>query len=167
MMSIVKNQPAKGRAKFQPLTDKTPKYTVKEVAEMMELSPYAVRFYDNSKLIPDVSRNENGVRMFSDYAVSWLRLIHCLRTTGLSIEGVKHYIDLCLEGDATIPERAELIFRQEKILRDQIRVLKKQMEVLKYKKTYYENLLAGGKRDSCNPATRVLEPNVIGETFTS
>ena len=30
--------------------------------------------------------------------------VHCLRMTGLSIEGVKHYIDLCLKGDSTIPE---------------------------------------------------------------
>ena len=54
--------------------------------------------------------------------------------TGLPIEGVKHYIDLCQEGDSTIPERAELIFKQEKSLREQLRILKKQMEVLKYKK---------------------------------
>ena len=30
-------------------------------------------------------------------------------SAGLSIEGVKHYIDLCLKGDSTIPERAELL----------------------------------------------------------
>ena len=35
-------------------------------------------------------------RMFSDYTLGWLRLVHCLRMTGLPIEGVKHYIDLCL-----------------------------------------------------------------------
>lgn len=44
--------------------------------------------------------------------------------TGLPIEGVKHYIDLCQEGDSTIPERAELIFKQEKSLREQLRILK-------------------------------------------
>jgi len=64
--------------------------------------------------------------------------------TGLPIEGVKHYIDLCQEGDSTIPERAELIFKQEKSLREQLRILKKQMEVLKYKKKFYQDLLDNG-----------------------
>ena len=114
---------------YKPLTDKTPKYTVKEVAEMLELSTYTIRYYENSGLIPFVDRTDGNIRMFSDYAVSWLRLVHCLRATGLPIEGVKHYIDMCLEGDSTIPERAELIFQQEKSLHLQIdERLQKQME---------------------------------------
>lgn len=136
---------------FKVLTDKTPKYTVKEVSEMMEISSYTIRYYENSGLIPFVDRTDGNIRMFSDYAVSWLRLVHCLRTTGLPIEGVKHYIDMCLEGDSTIQERAELIFQQEKNLRRQIKELQKQMEVLKYKKSYYKNLLENHKKDSCNP----------------
>ncbi|MDO4576085.1 MAG: MerR family transcriptional regulator [Planctomycetia bacterium] len=147
--------------KFQPSTDKTPRYTVKDVAEIMNLTPYAVRYYDNSGLIPGIQRANANVRLFSDYSLSWLRLVHCLRTTGLSVEGVRHYINLCLQGDSTIPERAAMIFQQEKVLRDQIRELKKQMEVLKYKKAYYENLLLHSDDDTCNPATYQNEPNIL------
>ncbi len=135
--------------------DRTPKYTVKQVADMMELSPYTVRYYENSGLIPEVDRSGGNARLFSDYALSWLRLVHCLRMTGLPIEGVKHYIDLCLEGDSTIPERAELIFKQEKSLRTQLRMLKKQMEVLKYKKKFYQDLLENHRPDDCNPVNNV------------
>ncbi|MDO5113583.1 MAG: MerR family transcriptional regulator [Planctomycetia bacterium] len=149
--------------KFQPSSDKTPRYTIKEVSEMLELSPYTIRYYDSVGLIPSLCRTENKVRLFSGYTISWLRLVHCLRMTGLSVEGVKHYIDLCLLGDDTIPERAELIFKQEAILREQIRVLKKQMEVLKYKKKYYQELLKNPIRDRCNPANLTQqEPDIVG-----
>ena len=148
---------------FQVLRDKTPKYTVKEVAEIMELSTYTIRYYDNTGLIPGVDRSDGNIRLFSDYNVSWLKLVHCLRATGLSVEGVKHYIDMCQKGDSTIPERAELIFQQEKILREQLKCLQKQMEVLKYKKNYYKNLLATGQRDRCNPKNPpevLVEPEI-------
>ena len=153
----------KSRQGFQILRDKTPKYTVKDVAEMMELSTYTIRYYDNAGLIPGVDRSDGNIRLFSDYNVSWLKLVHCLRATGLSVEGVKHYIDMCQKGDSTIPERAELIFRQEKILREQLKKLQKQMEVLKYKKNYYQNLLATGQKDRCNPKNPpevLVEPEI-------
>ena len=148
---------------FDFLRDRTPKYTVKEVAEMMELSPYTVRYYDNIGLIPFVDRTDGNIRLFSDYNVSWLKLVHCLRSTGLSIEGVKSYIDMCKIGDSTIPQRAELIFNQEKILRDRLKNLRKQMQVLKYKRDYYKKILASGEGDRCNPknfAARLTEPEI-------
>ena len=143
---------------YRPSYDRTPRYTVKQVAEMMEMSAYTIRYYENAGLIPDVDRSGGNARMFSDYTLGWLRL-------GLPIEGVKHYIDLCQEGDSTIPERAELIFKQEKSLREQLRILKKQMEVLKYKKKFYQDLLDNRRPDSCNPLNYISasEPNIAPE----
>lgn len=146
---------------FKSSRDRTPKYTVKQVAEMMEISTYTIRYYENLGLLPEVERNGGNARMFSEYNLSWLRLVHCLRMTGLPIDGVKRYIELCMEGDESIPERADIIFQQEKSLRNQLRILKKQMEVLKYKKTYYENLLENKGADACNPVNgKKEEPHI-------
>lgn len=60
---------------FGSSRDKTPKYTVKEVAEMMELSTYTVRYYENAGLVPEVDRSEGNIRLFSDYSLGWLRLV--------------------------------------------------------------------------------------------
>jgi len=148
---------------FDGLTDTTPKYTVKEVAEKLGLTPYTVRYYDNSGLIPEVGRSVGNVRLFSDRNLAWLKLVHCLRTTGLPVEDVRRYIALCLAGDSTIPERAELIFRQEKVLHAQLDELKKQLEILEYKKRYYKELLSGGGADLCNPQNlpRKNEPDIL------
>ncbi len=141
------------------LTDRTPKYTVKEIADKMGLTTYAVRYYDNAGLIPEVERSSGNSRLFSDYNLAWLKIVHCLRSTGLPIAEVRRYIQMCSEGDSTIPERAALIAAQEKKLNAQLEELNRQMEILEYKKHYYEALLAGQSRDKCNPAN-LQEPNV-------
>lgn len=41
-------------------------YTVKEVAEMLDLSPHTVRYYAKSGLIPNLERNSANVRQFND-----------------------------------------------------------------------------------------------------
>ena len=124
----------KDRHPFEGLTDTTPKYTVKQVAEKLGMTTYTVRYYDNADLIPGVDRTAGNIRMFSDRNLAWLKLVHCLRMTGLPVDDVRKYIRMCLKGDSTIPERAELIFRQEKVLHEQLQVLNQQMEILKYKK---------------------------------
>lgn len=147
--------------------DRVPQYTVKQAAELIGLSTYTVRYYENAGLIPEVDRSWGNARMFSDYTLGWLRLVHCLRTTGLPIEGVRRYVELCREGDATIPERAAIIAEQEKRLRRQLRELNQQMTVLKFKKKFYADLMEGHRSDDCNPATRSTvaeEPHLLPET---
>jgi DNA-binding transcriptional MerR regulator len=131
--------------------DKTPKYTVKEVAQIMKISAHTVRYYDNEGLIPFVSRTQSNVRMFSEYDLSWIRTIHCLRATNLSINDIKKYIELCLKGNKTIPQRAKIIFNQEKNLKEHLKQLQEQMKVLQIKKKYYTNLLKNKSKDVWNP----------------
>ena len=131
--------------------DKTPKYTVKEVAKIMNVSEHTVRYYDNEGLIPFVTRTQSNIRMFSDYDLSWFRTVHCLRATNLSINDIKKYIELCLKGNKTIPQRAKIIFNQEKNLKEHLKQLQEQMKVLQIKKKYYTNLLKNKSKDVWNP----------------
>ncbi len=139
------------KVKKETQLDKTPKYTVKEVAQIMKISAHTVRYYDNEGLIPFVSRTQSNVRMFSEYDLSWIRTIHCLRATNLSINDIKKYIELCLKGNKTIPQRAKIIFNQEKNLKEHLKQLQEQMKVLQIKKKYYTNLLKNKSKDVWNP----------------
>ena len=139
------------KVKKETQLDKTPKYTVKEVAQIMKISAHTVRYYDNEGLIPFVSRTQSNVRMFSEYDLSWIRTVHCLRATNLSINDIKKYIDLCLKGNKTIPQRAKIIFNQEKNLKEHLKQLQEQMKVLQIKKKYYTNLLKNKSKDVWNP----------------
>lgn len=78
-------------------------------------------------------------------------MVHSLRISGLPISEVKHYIDMCLQGDETIPQRAELVAKQEKELEAKIREYNIQLMHIKKKKAYYESVSTGQLDDTWNP----------------
>ena len=122
--------------------DTTPKYSVTEAARMSGLSVHTLRYYDDLGLFPFLQRKEGEKRMFSDADMQWVQLIECLRNTGMSIPEVKHYVELCLEGDDTIQERLKIVRKQEQIMKDQMRDLRKHLKLLQFKKNYYEKRLS-------------------------
>ena len=139
------------KLKGREALDRTPKYTVKEVSHMMKISAHTIRYYDNEGLIPFVSRTESNIRLFSDYTLSWLKIVHYLRTTNLSISDIKKYVYLSLNGNKTIKQRAEIIFAQEKKLKEQLNELQCQIEILRKRKKHYEDLLNNKSTYIWNP----------------
>lgn len=128
-----------------------PKYTVKDVAEITGLTKHTIRYYDDQNLIPFVSRDSRNIRLFSEHDLDWIRMVHSLRISGLPIKEVRHYVEMCLQGDETIPQRAQLIAKQEKELEDKIREYNTQLMHIKKKKAYYEEVSIGQKDDKWNP----------------
>lgn len=128
--------------------------TVKEVAELTGLSPHTLRYYDRMHLFPYVSRSGGNARLFSESDVEWVRLVACLRRTGLPIAEILHYVELCREGDGTIGERAEIISRQETEVERQFAEMEGQLALIRRKRAYYDKLLAGKLgADTMNPET--------------
>lgn len=126
-------------------------YTIKEVAEKMDISEHTLRFWAKSGFFPFVTRNCNNIRMFSDNDLNWVRIVKCLRSIGTENKLVKRYIDLCIVGDSTISERYEIIkATREKALK-QMEDLKKQLAILDYKEEHYKNLIKHNLQDNWNP----------------
>lgn len=116
-------------------------YTVKQVAELYGVSPHTVRYYDNAGLFPDVTRGKNGERLFSKEQLDWLNIVMCLRKTGLSISGIRNYIELCERGDETLQERYHIILAQKKRAKEELAECKKKLEVLEHKEKWYLSML--------------------------
>jgi DNA-binding transcriptional MerR regulator len=128
--------------------------TVKEVAELTGLSPHTLRYYDRMHLFPYVSRSGGNARLFSESDVEWVRLVSCLRKTGLPIADILRYVELCQAGDGTIGERAEIIGRQEAEVERRFAEMGEQLALIRRKKAYYDRLLAGKLgADTMNPET--------------
>ncbi len=86
-------------------------YTISEVAEMMGTSPSTLRYYDKEGLLPNVKR-VNGIRVFEKEDFPWLRVLNCLKNTGMPIRKIREYVELAGRGDETLQERYELIKEQ-------------------------------------------------------
>ena len=100
-------------------------YTVGEMAKVMHIPASTLRYYDQEGLLPFVERSSGGIRMFSEKDYEWLKVIECLKSSGLSIKEIRAFIDMAARGDESIHERLEL-FQSRRA------AVKKQMEDLLY-----------------------------------
>ncbi|MGN0254510.1 MAG: MerR family transcriptional regulator [Chordicoccus sp.] len=121
----------------------THSYSISEVARMMNVAPSTLRYYDKEGLLPDVSR-VNGIRVFTDKDFPWLRLLNCLKNTGMPIRKIREYAQLCKLGDASLQERYALIREQKQFVQDQIDQLQYYMKELDYKDWYYRAAIEAG-----------------------
>lgn len=127
-------------------------YTVKQVAEKLNITIHTVRYYTDQNLIPGVVRDKNNNRMFDDEALGWVMGCVFLKEGGMSIKQIRKYIDLCLEGDSTIFERYEIIVQQHEQALKKLEEAQKTVEYMENKVSYYEKLLETNN-DDMNPAT--------------
>lgn len=130
-------------------------YTIKEVAQMMDISEHTLRFWAKSGFFPFVKRNENNIRMFSDNDLEWVKIVKCLRSVGTENKLIKRYIDLCIIGDSTIKERFEIIQTTKSKAQEQMKELKQQLDLLDYKEKFYQNLIKNNLADSWNPMNKM------------
>lgn len=118
-------------------------YTISQVAQMMGVAPSTLRYYDKEGLLPNVKR-VNGIRVFEDADFPWLRILNCLKGTGMPIRKIKEYVDLCADGDTTLEQRYSIIKDQRQHVLDQIEQLNFYLKELDYKDWYYRTAIAAG-----------------------
>ena len=122
-------------------------YSISEVAKMLNVSTYTIRYYDKEGLFPLVKR-VNGIRVFEDKDFPWLRMLNCLKNLNMPIKKIKEYVDLALKGDETLKERYDLILEQEENIEKQIKELKYYKKQIDFKKAYYEKALEAGTEEA-------------------
>lgn len=126
-------------------------YTVKEVSKLLELTEHTVRFYTDKGLVPSVKRDKNNNRLFDEESISWLIGVKYLKQCGMSVEDIKSYVDLCLEGRSTIQERYEIIMKQKAIALEQLEEAKQRAKYMEEKAKHYLDIINGVVLDDTNP----------------
>lgn len=119
-------------------------YTVGEMAKLLGVAPSTLRYYDKEGLLPFLERSEGGMRMFKDSDYEWLKIIECLKKTGMPIKDIRNFVIMALQGDETMHARLELFKKQRKSVRQKIDELNSMLDALDYKCWYYETSIAAG-----------------------
>ena len=130
-------------------------YTIKEVSQKMDVSEHTLRFWAKCGFFPFVKRDENNIRQFSESDLEWVKIVKCLRSVGTENKAIKKYIDLCIIGDSTIPERFEIIKETKNNALKKMAELKQQLDLLDYKETIYKNLMENNLKDTWNPMNKM------------
>lgn len=144
-------------------------YTISQVAQMMSVTPSTLRYYDKEGLLPNVKR-VNGIRVFEDADFPWLRILNCLKGTGMPIRQIKKYVDLCAAGDATLEQRYAIIKEQRQHVLDQIEQLNFYLKELDYKDWYYQEAIKAGTEKAVyhpDSISNLTLDQIPGMNFTS
>lgn len=139
-------------------------YTVGEMAKRMGVSASTLRYYDQEGLLPFVERSSGGMRMFKESDYEWLKIIECLKKTGMPLKDIRGFILMAIEGDATIDARLELIIKQQKAVQEQLDELRETLETLDFKRWYYETAKRAGTTDVPRSMTLDELPERFRET---
>ena len=121
-------------------------YSIGQVAEMFDLPISTLRYYDKQGLFPNMER-ASGIRRFGDTEIEALRVIECLKKSGLEIKDIKQFMDWCVEGASTYPQRKALFEKQRERLEAELIHMNKVLDMLKFKCWYYEQAIQDGNED--------------------
>ncbi len=103
----------------------------------------ALKFYCNEGLVPNVKRDKNDRRIFDERDIAWIKSLSCLKKCGMSIQEMKDYLALCLQGEVTIPQRKELLYRKQEALYAAIGELQDSIAYIDWKQNFYDEVLSG------------------------
>ena len=82
-------------------------------------------------------------RVFDEHDVEWVRSLTCLKRCGMSIEEMRDYLNLCLEGEKSIPERKKMLAEKRARLGEQMGQIQASMDYIDWKQGFYDDILAG------------------------
>lgn len=121
-------------------------YTIGQVSKMFGLPVSTLRYYDKQGLFPGMERI-SGIRKFSEKELEALRVIECLKRSGLEIKDIKQFMDWCVEGPATYPQRKALFEKQRAIVEAEIEHMNQVLDMIRFKCWYYDQAIQDGSED--------------------
>ena len=117
------------------------KLTILEVAKVTGLTAHTLRYYERIGLIHPINREQNTRRCYTADDVGWIDFLLKLRAIGMSIKDMQRYAELQRQGDATLPERVEML----KALRDKVEShideMNQHLKLIYYKIDYYQKVV--------------------------
>lgn len=112
---------------------------IKKVSELTGVSADTIRYYERIGLIPPVTRNQSGVRNFSDRDISVLEFVRYFRGAGVSVESLIDYIGLVEQGDSTIGARLAILQEEREKLEERVSKLQAALDRLNHKIDNYQH----------------------------
>lgn len=122
--------------------------TIKEASEKTGISIDNLRYYERIGLIPEVPRKESGIRDYDEMSIHWIKFAMKFKKAGVSLEGIREYIQLALKGEATKESRREILLETKAGLERKLHDINETMEIIDFKIDTFDK--------KCEPITNEL-----------
>ena len=118
-------------------------YTMMQACKETGMTYQGLKFYCNKGLIPNVKRDSINRRIFDEHDIAWIKSLSCLKNCGLSLQEMKEYAKLCLEGASSIPQRQKILAQKKLQLQEKVAALTASIEYIDKKQEFYDEVLEG------------------------
>jgi DNA-binding transcriptional MerR regulator len=117
--------------------DDSTEWDIATTASHLGVNPHTLRYYERIGLVC-VPRDGVGHRRYDAAAVRRLVFLTRMRTSGMSISDLRHYVDLVDAGRDTVSERMDMLLEHRDTLRSQIAQLQLALAATEYKIATYQ-----------------------------
>lgn len=138
-------------------------YSIGAAAQAIGIPASTIRYYDKEGLLPSLSRNEGGLRVFEQSDMDSLFMIECLKKSGMPIKDICQFMKWCSEGDSTLQQRLDMFRERRAAVEDQIAALQRTLDVIDYKCWFYETAVEAGTDSAPKGMTLDEMPREIAE----
>lgn len=118
-------------------------YSIKQVQLISGLPASTLRYYEKEGILPEISRDGGGRRLYTEEQMDWLRFVMAMKDTGMTIEEIKTYLELALKGEDTIQERRDFLVLHKEKVEDQMAQTQNNMEKIIRKIAFYDLVVMG------------------------
>jgi DNA-binding transcriptional MerR regulator len=117
--------------------------TISAAAGRTGLPVDTIRYYDRLGLLGEVRRGPGGVRAFDEDDLGWLRVLRCLRETGMSMADLRRFC--AVDGDRDPGARRALLEQHRAAVLDRIERTRRELEVVEGKIAAYRRAEQAGR----------------------
>ena len=141
-------------------------YTIGQVSQMFNIPISTLRYYDKEGFFPNLKRS-SGIRRFGEQDIEALKVIECLKESGLELKDVKQFIKWATKGSSTYKNRKELFEKRKIAVEQEIKKLQKTLNILEYKCWYYDKAIKDGTEDKIYKMLPNKLPSRIQKLYNS
>ena len=116
-------------------------FNIKEVAKLTGLSEHTLRYYEKQQLIKNISRDENGYRIYSDFDIEWIHFLIKVKNTSMPLKELQKYSELMAQGNPTLPEREKMLLQHRDRVENEISDLEITLTKIDEKLDRYHSLM--------------------------
>ena len=139
-------------------------YTIGQVSKKFGLPISTLRYYDKEGLFPNMQRI-SGIRKFDEKEIEAIRIIECLKKSGMEIKDIKLFMELCVQGSETYLQRKELFLKQKEILEAEIKRMNQALDMIIFKCWYYDQAIKDGNEDRVSSMRPEDMPELIQQAY--
>jgi DNA-binding transcriptional MerR regulator len=109
-------------------------FTIQQTARQVGISEDTIRYYEKIALLPRAIRRDNGHRLYRQQDIDTIRLLACLKKTGMPLEEMRPFMAVSVDADpAEYPELVERLRNHRENIVSQIASLQQVVDFIDMK----------------------------------